>query len=351
MRRFFVLCVAGSVTLACLPAGPLPAEEPVTLENVATPEPNQPDEPLAEYSSGKAVHFLDSAALSWQKERKCLTCHTNYAYLYASPAIGGDSIAEATVRRFAEELVEQRWPEHGPRWDAEVVATAAALAYHDAATTGTLHAATRTALDRMWTVQQENGGWNWLKCNWPPMESDDHYGATLAAIAVGVAPQAYAETPAAQAGMQRLRTYLKANPPPTVHHQAMLLWAASYTPDLMSPEERQQGIDQLRSLQTKDGGWALATLGNWQRADGTAQELEQSDGYATGFVMYVLRRGGVPADDPALRDGVNWLKTHQRLSGRWFTRSLFKDSRHFISHAGSAFAVMALVECGALSAD
>ena len=61
------------------------------------------------------------------------------------------------MREFAEKLVSERWPQEGPRWDAEVIAAAAALAFNDAATTGKLHPLTRTALDRMWTVQQK--GW------------------------------------------------------------------------------------------------------------------------------------------------------------------------------------------------
>ena len=78
----------------------------------------------------------------------------------------------------------------------------------------------------------------------------------------------------------------------------------------------------------------------------TTPDLVTSDGYGTGFVVFVLRRAGVPADDPAVARGVAWLKRHQRASGRWFTRSLNKDNEHFISHAGSAFAVMALAACG-----
>jgi hypothetical protein len=144
------------------------AEENVTLDNVSNPGPNQLDEPLAnEFSLDGAVRFLDSAALSWQKERQCFTCHTNYAYLYARPLVSSDAPAHAEVRRFAEELIEKRWVENGPRWDAEVVATAAALAFNDAATTRKLHPLTKVALDRMWTVQREDGGWTWLKCGWP----------------------------------------------------------------------------------------------------------------------------------------------------------------------------------------
>jgi squalene-hopene/tetraprenyl-beta-curcumene cyclase len=324
------------------------AAEPITLDNVVSPAANSPDEPLAKkFSFEAATSFLDSAALAWQKERKCMTCHTNYAFLYARPAIAIDTPSHKTVRAYAEEIVTERWIKQGPRWDAEVVATAAALAFNDSSTTGKLHPTTKTALDKMWTLQQPDGGWKWLKCDWPPMESDDHYGVTLAAIAVGVAPDKYADTEAAKHGLDGIRRYLKVNPAPTVHHQAMILWAASYVPDLLSANERKAIADKLVSLQKPDGGWCLATLGDWKRADETeSQDTTHSDGYATVFVIYVLRRTGVPADNPNLKRGVEWLKQNQRESGRWFTRSLHKDNKHFISHAGTAFAVMALAECG-----
>jgi len=37
-----------------------------------------------------------------------------------------------------------------------------------------------------------------------------------------------------------------------------------------------------------------------------------SDGYGTGFVVFALRNAGVPADDPALKRGIAWLKANQR---------------------------------------
>ena len=225
------------------------------------------------------------------------------------------------------------------------VATSAALAFNDAATTGKLHVQTRQALDRMWTLQRDDGGWNWLKCGWPPMESDDHYGATLAAIAAGVAPEGYAKTDAARQGLEKLRQYLKKNPSPTLHHQAMTLWAATLVDGLLTDAEKQATADKLWSLQKPDGGWALATLGDWQRADKGTQDTEHSDGYGTGFVVFVLRRAGTPANDPRVQKAVAWLKANQRESGRWITRSLNKDNHHFISHAGTAFAVMALKAC------
>lgn len=340
MHRF----MAAAHLCAFLAFAPLAqAAAPVAHGRFVAPGPNQSNEPWAvEYSLDRAAGFLDAASLQWQKQRKCIACHTNCAYLFARPSISSDATPHAEVRRFAERLVQKRWRETGPRSDAEVVATAAALAFNDAATTGRLHPVTREALDRMWTVQREDGAWSWLKCGWPPMESDDHYGVTLAAIAAGVAPDDYAHRETTQTGLNRIRKYLHANPPPTLHHQAMRIWAASYLDGLISAQERKDGIEKLRALQKADGGWGLATLGNWKRADGKEQDLKSSDGYGTGFVVYTLRRGGVAANAPAIQRGVDWLKKHQRESGRWFTRSLNKDNQHFISHAGTAMAVMAL---------
>lgn len=328
---------------------PLSAAEPVTLENVQAPAPNKSDEPLAAaYSLEKAAEFLDASSLSWQKQRQCFTCHTNYAFLYARPQIDATGPAHQAVRKFAEELVEKRWVEKGPRWDAEVIATGAALAFNDAATSGKLHPVTLKALDKMWTLQQADGGWKWLKCNWPPMESDDHYGACLAAVAVMVAPENYRQTPAAQAGIAKLKGYLAKNPPPTLHHSAMLLWASSYGEEFLTAEQKQKTIDELAALQQPDGGWTLPSLGAalWKRDDGSEQSKE-SDGYGTGFVVYVLRQSGIPANDARLQKGIAWLKKNQRESGRWFTRSLKKDGHHFITHAGTAFAVMAIQACEA----
>jgi squalene-hopene/tetraprenyl-beta-curcumene cyclase len=320
--------------------------EELTLENVTAPEPNTTEEPFAEsFSLESATRFLDQASLDWTKSRECFTCHTNFSYLMARPAISADAKAHQQIRTALEELVEKRWPDKGPRWDAEVVMGAAALALNDNASTGKLHPTTQKALDRMWTVQQENGGFDWLKCGWPPMESDDEYGAAIALIATHSAPNDYAKTETAQKGLQKLRDYLKQNPPPTLHHTAMLLWADSYGAGSLTAEQKEAGIEKLLSLQKPSGGWSFATLGDWERADGKQQDTNTSDGYATGFVVYVLRRSGISADNEQIRKGIAWLKSNQRASGRWYTRSLNKDSKHFISHAGSAFAVLALASC------
>jgi squalene-hopene/tetraprenyl-beta-curcumene cyclase len=338
------------LSAACAASRPTFGGEPVTLANVEAPPPISPDEPMAkEFSLARAARYLDTAALSWQKEKKCGTCHTNFAYLMSRPALSGISPPSLEVRAFFEEMVEKRWEKEGPRWDAEVVCAATTLAWNDRTTRSDLHPLTRKAFDRMLKLQREDGGWSWLKCGWPPMESDDHYGATFAALGIGLAPQDYAKTDAAQKCLEGIRRYLTANPPPSLHHQAMVLWASLQVDGLMKEEERKRTLDELFSLQHDDGGWSIASLiQGWKdhrRQDDEAQDTKTSDGYATGFVVYLARQAGISASDPRLEKGIRWLKGNQRESGRWFTRSPTKNSKHYISNAGTAFAVLAIKAC------
>lgn len=343
------LALTFAIALIARP-GSSPAQE---AKPAGGTSPNSAKEPLAPSASmARAAAFLDEVSLNWTRTYECGTCHTNYPYLVARPALKGhDAPAMAEVRRFFEDRVagwDGAEKDDKPKWDAEVVATAAALALNDAATTGRLHPLTRRALDRTWAVQKPDGGFDWLKCGWPPYEHDDYFGAIVAALGAGHAPDGYAQSPAARAGLKRLRTYFEKNPPPDLHHATMLLWASTRLDGLMTADRRDATIDRLRALQRPDGGWNLPSLGSWKRRDGTPNDPDApSDGYATGLAVFVLRQAGVPASDPALRRGVAWLLANQRASGRWFTRSVTNDKHHYITHAGTALAVLALQACGA----
>jgi squalene-hopene/tetraprenyl-beta-curcumene cyclase len=315
----------------------------------AVPAPTRPDEPVGKaFSPAKAAAFLDGVGLDWTRTRGCATCHTNVPFMLARPkVVGGDPGPMREVREFLEGTVK-RWEREKPRVDYEVVATAFALAGNDAATTGKLHPLTRTALDRVWTVQKPDGSWKWPDCDWPPLEHDQFYGVAFVAVAVALAPDNYRDTPAARAGLDRIRTYLKANPTPELHHKATLLWASTRIDGLLTDGHKKETVAELRQLQRPDGGWNLPALGPYpKRKDGkTPNRTDVSDGYATGFVTYVLRQTGVPAADPAVVRAVAWLTANQRESGRWFTQSPGGGKHHYITNVGSAFAVLALDACG-----
>jgi squalene-hopene/tetraprenyl-beta-curcumene cyclase len=333
--------------IAVLTAATFAADEPLTLENVTPLEANRPDEPIRDvFSIGAAVRFLDAAALNWQADRKCFACHSDYAFFFSRPLVSWKAPAHQELRTKLEHLAEN--PRNVKYRVTEAVMVASMLAQNDALTTGRLHSTTRKALDRMWTMQREDGGFDWMKNNQPPSETDDHYGVTVAAIGVGVAPDDYAETPAAKAGLDKIRAYFRDNLPAHLHHRAMKLLVSLHVEGIMTELEQKQVVDDLFALQKPDGGWGVVTMGNWERSDGKPRDVQSSDGYGTGFAVYVLRQAGVSTNEPRIQKGIAWLKTHQRASGRWFTRSMWKDSQHYITHAGTAYAILALAACGEL---
>ena len=220
---------------------------------------------------------------------------------------------------------------------------------HDGATTGELHPVTRRALDLMWRVQLPDGGYDWLKPNHePPSAIDNHFGATMAAIGAGAAMGDYAKSPKARAHIEKLRGYLQTHPSEHMHQRGMLMLADHFLGGLMSEQSRQQTVMELFKLQRPDGGWAMAALGDetWKRKDKTPQDFMTSDGYGTGFSVYVLRAaGGIPVEDERIQRAVAWLKSNQRASGGWYARSP-KNKDALSSYVGTAYAVMALKACG-----
>jgi squalene-hopene/tetraprenyl-beta-curcumene cyclase len=350
-----LLAVASGVSAT---GGPAPKGKPLPK-----PAPSRADEPRAKVLSlARSAEFLDGATLTWIRERKCASCHTGFPFLLARPLLGDPQApALREVRRFFEDRVAA--------WDkgvkgvgylkgagslkvsegvTEVVAIAATLALHDAQATGKLHPRTRQALDRMWELQQPDGSWTWNKTGLAPLEHDDYYGAVYAALGVGHAPERYAQSEAARKGLARIKSYFRKHPPPDLHHRTWLLWASLKLDGLMKPAERAQTIKDLLALQRDDGGWSLPSLGAWKRRDGKANDKRApSDGYATGLVLYVLRQAGLRASEGPIRRGAAWLKSNQRASGCWFTRSVNADRGHYITNAGTAFAVMALKSCDA----
>ena len=344
--------IAGWCLVLLIPGFGL-ADAPITLVNVGDPGQITADEPIADvFSPEKAARYLDTASLYWQKSRNCAACHVNMGYMYARPALSSFLEESGEVRGLFEEYVTVRWKKRPPRNMQETVVVASGLAFNDLQTTGRLRPITRQALRVMWDFQRDDGGWTWRNDGYPPTEYDEHYGVTLAALTTGIAPDRYVETKEARQGLEKIRVFLKNNPPLSLHHRAMIAWTSCYVDDLMNDQGRNKTLDELLTLQRPDGGWSTpGLLADWkglERLDGKPHDTETSDAYATGFTIIVARELGVSSKDPRLKRGIDWLLSNQRVSGKWFCRSPAKDSRHYFSNFGSAFAILALQSCDKL---
>jgi squalene-hopene/tetraprenyl-beta-curcumene cyclase len=341
-----------------------------------------------------AAAYLDQRAgwwMAWPRaardhETFCVSCHTAVPYAMSRPALRG-ALGEQTLSANERKLLDnvtkrvRLWKEVAPFYSdkdrgvyksvesrgTESVLNALILACNDAGGSAgnnlqnaRLSEDTRTAFESMWSEQQttghKKGAWPWLRFKNEPWEADDsdYYGASLAAIAVGTAPDNYRERPEIQNNRKLLREYVNREyAVQTLSNRAVLLWASAKLPGLLDPERRKALVTELLSKQQPDGGWSLAAMsGDWKRHDGTSQE-PQSDGYATGLITFALQETGIPRGNAQLQKGLAWLASNQnQTEGFWLAYSLNNNEEHHISadtvrfmkDAATAYAVLALSE-------
>jgi hypothetical protein len=315
----------------------------------------------------------------------CFSCHTGVPYALARPALSA-MLAEPATAAPQQQLMEdvrrrvRLWDETGPFYSeyvgagksaesrgTEAVLSALMLAWADARN-GRLSADTVTAFDHMWSLQltggDRAGAWDWLDFDLSPWESaaadDQYYGAALAALAVGVAPEDYQSRPQIRENLQRLRDYLAHEyGAQSLHHRLTLLWASVKLPGLFDAAQRQSLIAEALHAQNPDGGWSLSVLMSAPGQRGTPTSPPDSDGYATGLTIMVLEQTATPAATPQLRQGLTWLARNQLghggswirgQEGFWVARSPNKwrnpwsNVGRFMSDAATAYAVLALTE-------
>lgn len=361
------VCAAGAVML-CLARASGQERPQYELGDIHIPAARA-DEPLRQqFSLRSAAAYLEQGATAWNGTRKCVTCHTNGSYMLIRPALSEElgQPPQAMREHFAAALADLAASDRdvlkkGTR-PAQVIHAAAGLAEWDAHVAGRLSPETRQALALMFELQLDSGTWGSADC-WPPYESDAYHLATVAAMAVAAAP-GWPEQPdddAAAKGVERLKNYLRTEPPPHDYGRVLLLWASSRMPDLLDSEQKQQLVEMIWRHQRPDGGWSIRTFaapeawGRGNRAEKLRGEPEfadpPSDGHQTGLAIVVLRSCGTKANDPRLRRAVEWLLANQRASGRWWTRSLNTDGQHFITYSGTALSLLALSLCDALPSD
>jgi squalene-hopene/tetraprenyl-beta-curcumene cyclase len=360
------------------------AASPNSSENVAARSDKPEAKTANSWDPNAAAVYLDRR-LSWwiewpraqrDHETVCVSCHTAVPYVLSRSALRtalAEQAPSPNERRLLESVTKRvrLWKEVEPFYkDAdrgpyksvesrgtESVLNALILSSRDAQN-GELSNDTRTAFENMWAEQQiagkQKGAWLWLRFKNEPWEADDsdYFGATLAAVAIGIAPADYRATPAAQTGLRPLREYLNREFSVQIPiNRVLLLWAAARLPGLLEPDRQKSIIDELLEKQQVDGGWSLSSLsGGWKRADGTSQETT-SDGYATGLITFVLQQAGISPENAKLKRGLAWLTANQdKKEGSWASYSLNKNRENhispetalFMNDAATSFAVLSL---------
>jgi len=356
----FVTLLGSSADVACAQM-----EYQYEFEDITVPAASA-DEPIAaEFSLDKASQYLHQGATAWIGSRKCIACHTSGTQLVTRPALSLSlGKPEESLRQFAiDQLNELRMMNPNTLSKGvnpvKVIYAAAGLAEWDAHVTGELSEETVAGFSFMFDIQLENGTWANTDC-WPPYESDTYHVATVAATALATAPGYLDKLPddKAKAGVAKLKAFLQNEQPPHDYGKTLLLWAGSRMPGLFDEARKQELVEMLLTHQNEDGGWSIRDFaapeawGKGNRAQKLREEAEfeapPSDGHQTGLALVVLREAGLPADDARIQKGINWLLTHQRESGRWWTRSLNNDKWHYITFSGTALPLLALQKCDAL---
>jgi squalene-hopene/tetraprenyl-beta-curcumene cyclase len=355
----FLFVVSGFVSIAAFAA-------------LAQEAPSWDVKGAASYIESRQTWWRGVPSAARDANTVCVSCHTSLPYALARPALRAalneQGRAENEAKLFADIVKRVRaWKEVEPWYPdqtrglpktaesrgTESVINALILARRDAAD-GALSADARQALANMWFQQMRtgdlSGAWAWLSFRLEPWEGAQsaYWGATLAAVAVGDAPDGYAASADIQPNLTLLRGYLTKHLE-TQHtfNRLMMLWASARLSGLVTSAERDAIVAEAFSKQQPDGGWSLASLGPWKRGDGTALDTA-SDGYATGLATFALQQAGLATTDPRVKKGLDWLATNQKASGRWLTSSLNKqrdpesDNGKLMDDVGTAYAVMAL---------
>ena len=364
------------VTLACV-VGMCLSLRPAQVEPQTQPRSS------AEWDRAAAAAYLDGRAAWWRTwpiadrdhETSCVSCHTTLPYALARPALRaalGETGRTAPEKGLLEDVAKRvtLWNEVDPYYPdqrvglpktsesrgTEAILNALVLASRDAGE-GQLTSETRRAFENLWELQftrgEGAGAWAWLYFDLAPWESTDaaYFGAALAAVAVGMAPDQYATSNEIQDRVASLRAYLQDDSESrSAFDRVMLLWASSELPDLLTRDQQQSIIADVTRLQNGDGGWSLTSLARWELGDGLSPDLE-SDGYATGLIAFALQKAGVSPTDENLSEALAWLVQNQDpTGGMWPASSLNRerdptsDRGLLMADAATAFAVLALMQ-------
>lgn len=117
----------------------------------------------------------------------------------------------------------------------------------------------------------------------------------LAATAIGLEPQGFADSAPFKASEQRLRRYLRSHvdqplwnrlrrrDDPSLFNRALLLWTSANLPGLLSSDERRSIVSELCAAQRADGSWQLWSLGRFGGLGAACQAIRSATATRQGW--------------------------------------------------------------------
>ena len=308
-----------------------------------------------------ARKYLDDGAQHWVREKSCIACHSTGVYMVERSALTkflgkpSDEVLADFVAKVPAATEKSDGAAIGSVWRS------GGLAAWDKHVAGTLSEPTARSLQRTMTLLTAEGFFKTYEQVEIPYITTDFELTVQAARAVATAPGWLEKLTDADtlARIGRMKKFLREHEPVNDYELALKLQLAALMPELVPQNVRDAASAMLWRLQQPDGGWStrrMSPLMKWHEAvdANTAAMIEgepdaaspASDAYMTAFAIVLLRESGVPASDERIQKGIAWLKTNQRVSGRWWMKSLYRDTYHYITYISTAQALRALALCG-----
>ena len=304
-----------------------------------------------------AQKYLDDGAVCWVREKSCIACHSTGVYMTERSAL------TAFLGKPSEVVLEDfvKSAEKGGGGSIQSVWRSLGLASWDKHVLKKLSDHTDKSLRQTLKLATPEGFFKTINQVEIPYITTNFELTMQAARAMAAAPgwlETVKDTDTLQR-IDRIKSWLKQHQPINDYELAAKLQLASFMPELVTPSERDSAIAMLWRQQQPDGGWStrlMSELMKWHETmDPKVVAMIQaepdaanpaSDAYMTAYAIVLLRESGTPASDPRIQRGITWLKQTQRVSGRWWMKSLFRDTYHYITYISTAQALRALALCG-----
>ena len=320
-----------------------------------------------------AAKYLDDGAHHWVREKSCIACHSTGVYMVERSALTKQlgKPSEEILQDFIKTVPKSP----GKPGDGSLASIwrSLGLASWDKHVTGKLSEPTDQSLRHVLSILPEEGFYQTIKLVEIPYITTRFELTVQAARAIATAPGwlENLKDPDLLAKIERMKKRLRDHQPVSDYELAMKLRLASLMPELVPDEVRAAATAMLWRQQQPDGGWStrrMSDVMNWRQEafpptekykwteamDPQVVALIQgepdaanpgSDPYMTAFAIVLLRESGVPASDARIQRGVAWLKANQRVSGRWWMKSLYRDTYHYITYISTTQALRALALC------